>query len=79
LIRHLSASKPEEFSTIAILIISFLLTISITALFAFVGFVYPTNRMLPNKYYEIRKPEALVLKGRVLGIKYVKCLLLFTF
>ncbi len=77
--RSLIESVPTEFSNIEVLIISFLLTIFITGVFAFIGFAYPSSRILSDKYYEIKNPKVLNYISKVLGIKYFRSFLLFSF
>ncbi len=72
-------SEANEYSTKEVLIISFLLTLFITGVFAFIGFAYPSSRILPDKYYEIRNPQVLNSISTLLGVKYFRFLLLFAF
>lgn len=73
------SSDPNEFSNNEVLIVSFLLTLFITGVFAFIGFAYPSSRLLSDSYYEIKNPNVLIFVSKVLGIKYFRLLLLFTF
>ena len=77
--RDLIASKPSEFSTFEALIISFLFTLFVTGIFAFIGFAYPSSNILPDRYYKIKNPLILKWIYKVLGIKYFRLLLLFAF
>ena len=77
--RVIISTEPDEYDNSEILILSFLLTLFITGIFAFIGFAYPTNRILPDSYYEIKNPKVLDSIGKVLGIKYFRFLLLFAF
>lgn len=43
--------------------------ICITGIFAFIGFSFPTYRLLPEKYYQIRNPKFLVWIYRYGGLK----------
>ena len=79
LIRNLISSEPYEYSTLEILIISFLLNLFITGIFAFMGFAYPTSKILPNSYYKIKKPRYLKFLYKLLGIKYFRVFLLLIF
>lgn len=79
LIRNLISSEPNEYSSFEILIISFLLPLFITGTFAFIGFAYPTSRIMPNSYYKIKKPEFLKLLYKLLGINYFRVFLLLIF
>jgi len=77
--RNLISSIPNEFSNNEVFIISFLLSLFITGVFAFIGFVYPSSRILPDSYYEIKNPKFLKCISKVLGIKYFQLFLLFAF
>ena len=77
--RDLISSEPNDYGMNEVLIISFLLTLFITGVFAFIGFVYPSNRIISDNYYKIKNPKALESTGKVLGIKYFRLLLLFAF
>jgi len=77
--RSLISSDPNEYSNIEVLIISFLLTIFITGVFAFIGFAYPSSRILSDRYYEIKNPKVLNYISKVFGIKYFRFFLLFSF
>jgi hypothetical protein len=75
----LLASDPSEFGTIEVLWISFMLTLFVTGIFAFIGFAYPSSRILPEGYYTIKNPQALTQICAAMGVKYFRFLLLFTF
>jgi hypothetical protein len=75
----LSSSEPDELSNFEGVVISFLLTLYITGVFAFIGFAYPTNRILTDAYYKIKNPKKLNYVSKVLGVKYFKILLLIAF
>tara|TARA_B100000795_G_scaffold64672_1_gene43771 strand:+ start:2194 stop:2766 length:573 start_codon:yes stop_codon:yes gene_type:complete len=79
LTRSLTLSKPNEYSNIEALLISFLLTLFITGIFAFIGFAYSSSKILPDRYYEIKNPRVLNYTSKVLGIKYFRVLVLFFF
>jgi len=69
----------EEFSTLAIVISALAFIFLITGVAAFLGFVYPTSRILPSDYYRIKNPKKLSFWYRYLGVKYFKTFLLYTF
>ncbi len=77
--RSITSSEPIEYTNNEALIISFLLTLFITGIFAFVGFAYPTSRLLPAKYYKIKNPRIITAIGKALGIKYFQFFLLFAY
>lgn len=79
LMRNLISSEPNEISNNEFLIISFLLNLFITGIFAFIGFAYPTSKIFPDSYYRIKNPKGLKSIGKVFGIKYFRALLLFAF
>lgn len=61
---------PEEFA------ISFMLNLFITGIFAFPGFAFPTSKVLPNSYYQIKNPKRLTHIYNILGVNYFRNLLL---
>ena len=77
LMKDLISSEPKDFSSIEVLIISFLLALFITGVFAFIGFAYPSSRILSDSYYKIKNPKSLNTISKVLGIRYFRLLLLF--
>jgi hypothetical protein len=77
--RKLISSNPNEFSVPELLIISFLLTLFMTGIFAFPGFAFPTSNVLSHTYYRIRKPKVLKQIYKTLGMKYFRVLLLILF
>lgn len=79
LIGYLNSNSSNEFSILEIVTISFLLTLFITGIFAFIGFAYPTNRLLPESYYKIKNPKLLEYLYKILGLKYFRIILLITF
>ena len=79
LLLHLTHSSPTDFSTIQSLFIAFLLTLFITGIFAFVGFAYPSNKLLPQSYYKVHKPKTLKNWSRKMGVKYFQRALLLAF
>lgn len=79
LMRGLISSDPNEFSNSEVFIISFLLSLFITGVFAFIGFVYPSNRILSDNYYKIKSPKVLNFLCKILGIKYFRLFLIFAF
>lgn len=72
-------NSPSDFSFQLVVILAFLLNLFITGVFAFTGFVYPTNKILPNSYYSIKNPNALNKLYNLIGVEYFKILLLITF
>lgn len=70
---------PERYSLIAVIALSIALNLFITGVFAFVGFAYPSNKILPNSYYNIKQPMLLTRIYNMLGVKYFKVFLLIAF
>lgn len=71
--------SPEEFSLLAIVVSAIAFNLLITGAIAFLGFVYPTSRVLPNSYYQIDNPKILSTLYKWLGVEYFKYFLLVTF
>ncbi len=70
--------QAKTFSVSVQFILAFLLTLFITGVFAFLGFVYPSHRLLPNSYYEIRNPVRLKKMYTIAQVDlFRKALLLF--
>lgn len=74
--RSLISSEPNQYSISEALIISFLLTIFITGVFAFIGFAYPSSKILSDGYYKIKSPRILNRICKSIGIKYFQYFLL---
>ena len=70
------ATQPQSFDFLETLSISFLLPLFITGIFAFPGFAYRTNKILPLSYYTLKNPDRLELVYRLLGVRYFNYLLL---
>ena len=76
---YLISSDPIKFTAYEQVGAAFLLALYGTGIFAFLGFAYPTHRILPASYYSIKNPQALKLWYRKLGLKYFKSILLIMF
>lgn len=70
---------PEKFSLLGIIVSAVALNFLITGAVAFLGFVYPTSRILSNNYYQIKNPKTLNLWYKWLGVEFFRLLLLKTF
>jgi len=79
LVNSLLLSGTKNLSLALSLLVSFLLVLFVTGIFAFPGFVFPTSRILPAAYYRIRYPEVLRRIARWLGVDYFRRLLLVAF
>ena len=67
---------PSQLRWVEITIISFILNLFITGIFAFLGFAFLTSGILPNSYYRIKNSKNLTFIYKVLGVEYFKVLLL---
>lgn len=79
LVKRVLASGSNAYSHSEILTVALLLVLFITGVFAFPGFAYPTNRILPANYYKIKNTKHLESLYRLLGIKYFSVFLLLFF
>ena len=70
---------PGKFSLLAIIVSAVALNLLITGVVAFLGFVYPTSRILCNNYYQIKNPKILNLWYKWLGVEFFRLFLLKTF
>lgn len=73
----LSQSEFESFGFN--LLWGFLLNLFVTGVFAMVGFAYPTHKVLPASYYQIKNAESLKKWYNLLGVKYFRIGLMFAF
>lgn len=71
--------SPEKFSLLAIIVSAFAFNFLITGVVAFLGFSYPTSRILCDKYYQIKNPKTLNLWYKCLGVNFFRLFLLKTF
>ena len=60
-------------------LIAVLLNLFVTGTFAFAGFALPTQRLLPDAYYRVRRPKLLKSVYRRLGVDAFRRFLLATF
>lgn len=70
---------PEEFSLLAIITSSLAFNILITGAVAFLGFVYPTSKLISNSYYRIHNPKIINTLYKYLGVGVFRSFLLITF
>jgi hypothetical protein len=54
-------------------------TASITGVFSFVGFVFPTHKFFGSRYYKIRNPQLLIMIYKLLGISFFRKGIIFFF
>ncbi|GMQ29760.1 hypothetical protein [Algoriphagus confluentis] len=71
--------QPENLSALASFVAAFALNLLTTGMVAFVGFAYPTSRLLPNPYYQIKNAKRLNRIYSLLGVPLFRIFLLKTF
>lgn len=71
--------SPLEFSSLAIIVSAAAFNLLITGVFAFLGFVYPTSKLLPKSYYRLKNEAQLNSLYKWLGVKGFRVFLLLTF
>lgn len=69
-------ADPSAIGFIGGFIITFVLTLYITGIFAFIGFAYPTHKLLPPSYYKVHNPAALKRAYKLFGVEIFRALLL---
>ena len=79
LIMHTVHTAPSELELFEVMAVAFLINLFITGIFAFVGFVFPTNRLLGDNYYQIKNATRLNGLYVVLKVELFRKLLLFFF
>ena len=71
--------KVQSHETLEAFIFSFLINLFILGAFAFAGFAWPTYRLLPDSYYQIKSPNQLISLSKKIGIGLFQKFLLLTF
>jgi len=79
ILKSLWLADPSEFGLWMKLLLSFLLNLFITGIFAFIGFAYKTNKILPASYYRIKNKELIYKSSNFLKIEYFRKFLLILF
>ncbi|MCF8277294.1 MAG: hypothetical protein K9J17_11220 [Flavobacteriales bacterium] len=79
LLRVLFQMDADRMGTGEMLFTAMIINLFITGVFAFVGFVFPTYRLLPASYYTISQPKTLALVVRIMGLKYFRTLLMLAY
>lgn len=79
LMKYLVATQERALNNIDSIVISFLLTLFTTGVFAFLGFSFKTSKLLPESYYSIKNPKFLRQIYTLLGVKYFRFLLMVAF
>lgn len=78
-LRQIVAFGPEQLGFKSSLFLGFIINLCVTGIFAFPGFVFPTNKALPENYYIIKNPSMLIHWYKALGVKYFQKLLIIFF
>lgn len=76
LLRHIDQAEISHWGLS--LFIAWVINMFITGIFAFSGFAFPTQRLLPDTYYAIHHPQRLKKIYRTLGVDRFRKLLLAT-
>lgn len=76
---RLLKTNPSDYSLIETLIYGFLLNLFLTGVFAFIGFAYPSSKVLPKSYYSINHEKQIKMWYIGLGVKYFRYALLLFF
>lgn len=79
LVNALMNSLPSDFVPTEYMLISFLICLYITGIFAMTGFAYPTHRVLTSRYYELKQPNRLIRIYRLLNVDAFKKVLMIVF
>tara|TARA_R110002072_G_scaffold302811_2_gene488911 strand:+ start:572 stop:1159 length:588 start_codon:yes stop_codon:yes gene_type:complete len=79
LVKFIYNSNTAEFNWVVKLLLSFFLNLFVTGIFAFLGFVFKTNKIMPDAYYKIKNPKVLTKLYNTLGVKHFKVILLVAF
>lgn len=79
LVKTFLALAPEQLSWVEVTILAFLFNLFVTGVFAFIGFEFPSSRLLPDAYYFVKHPKQLKKMHTLLGVKYFRSFLLVTF
>lgn len=72
-------AAPSEFNLSIKILLSVLLNLFVTGVFAFLGFAYKTNLLLPEDYYRIKNSKLILKLSNLLKIEYFKKFLLLVF
>ena len=62
----------------AAIFLGWLISLFITGIFAFAGFAWPTQRLMPEAYYKVYYPKRLKRIGKALNIELFRKMLLAT-
>ena len=79
LIRLLSHTGAAEFGIMENLVLALILNLFITGIFAFPGFVSPSNGCLPKNYYSVNQPQQLRMVYRLMLVRYFRLFLMVAY
>ncbi|MBL4586072.1 MAG: hypothetical protein JKX84_03310 [Flavobacteriales bacterium] len=79
MLRYLAQVPPEQVGFGQAFFMAFAISMCATGVFAFVGFAFPTYKLLPRSYYGIKAPNRLRLMYKLLRVKEFRVLLLLFF
>ncbi|WP_123776062.1 glycosyl-4,4'-diaponeurosporenoate acyltransferase CrtO family protein [Brumimicrobium aurantiacum] len=79
LYNYLISTDPTLHQNGSLLFYGFLITLYATGIFAFIGFAYPTYKIIPPFYYKINHPIRLKKISKILGVHYFRYLLMIAF
>ncbi|GAB2490456.1 glycosyl-4,4'-diaponeurosporenoate acyltransferase CrtO family protein [Algoriphagus taiwanensis] len=71
--------NPEELSGVANFAAALAFNLVTTGMVAFLGFAYPTSKLLPSSYYKIKNTNRLNRVYDLLGVSFFRIFLLKTF
>jgi hypothetical protein len=71
--------EPSSLTNFGSAFLAVLLSMFVTGAFAFIGFAYQTNAVLPSSYYTVNNPKLITSLYNLLGVKYLRIMLLLTF
>jgi hypothetical protein len=79
LMKHLYFSSPIDFRLGESLLIALLITLFITGVFIFPGFVFPTSKVMPKRYWIPKHPQQLNSLFSILKVNTYKSILVLLF
>lgn len=79
ILKSLWLLEPSEFSSWIKFLFAILLNLFITGIFAFTGFAYETNRLLPENYYRIRNADLIIKISKLIRLEFFRKFLLLLF
>lgn len=75
----LERTPVEGYSALHQFFLGLLINLYVTGVFAFLGFVWPTHKLLPVGYYHIRHPEVVKRTGKAIGLSLFRAALMVAF